>query len=68
MTRYSTILDPSSFMANSYFIYDLTGRFEVGIAIDDILYAILSVTAMGLSIWPGLKRRLLKKPVLVAIS
>jgi hypothetical protein len=68
MTRYSTILDPYSFMTNSYFIYDLTGRFEIGIAFDEILYTILSVIAIGLSIWPGLKRRLLKKPVLASIS
>jgi hypothetical protein len=55
-------------MTNSYFVYDLTGRFEIGIAIDDILYVILSVIAMGLSIWPGLKRRVRKPPVLATIS
>jgi hypothetical protein len=68
MTRYSTILDPSSFMTNSYFVYDLTGRFEIGLALDEILYAILSVTAIGLSIWPRLKRKVREKPVLASIS
>jgi uncharacterized membrane protein len=69
LTRYSTTFNPSSFITNSYFIYDLSGTFEIGfnISVEEILYAIFSITAIGLSIWPSLKRRLLKKSAVASL-
>lgn len=70
LTRYSTTLDPSPLITSSYFSYDLSTTFEIGIkmSVEEILYAILSLTAIGLSIWSSLKRRLLKKPALASIT
>lgn len=70
LTRYSTTLNPSPFITNSYFFYDLSGVFEIGIkiSVEEILYAILSISAIGLSVWPSLQRKLLKKPAVASIA
>jgi hypothetical protein len=70
LTRFSNTLDPSPLITPLYFSYDLSTTFEIGIkmSVEEILYAILSLTAIGLSIWPALKRRLLKKPAVASIT
>ena len=68
VTRFSVTFDPASFMTNSYFIYDLSTKFEIGISIsiEEILYIIFSISAIALSIQPVLKRNLLKQPALAS--
>ena len=70
LTRFSAMLDISPFMTNSHFIYNLNTTFEFGIriSIEEILYLIFSISAIGLSIQPVLKRKLLKKPTLASIT
>lgn len=70
LTRFAATFDSSPFITNSYFVYDLSTTFEIGIkiSVEEILYAIFSITAIGLSIQPLVKRRRLKKPALASIA
>ena len=70
LTRFSAFYHPSPLMTNSYFVYDLSTTFEIGIkmSVEEILYAIFSTTAIGLSIRSLVKRKLLKKPALASIA
>jgi len=69
-TRFTATFDPLPFVSNSYFIYDLSTTFEIGIKIsmEEILYTIFSITAIGLSIQPLVKRRRMKKLALASIG
>ena len=70
VTRFSAIYDPAQLMTNSYFVYDLSTTFEIGItiSIEEIFYLIFSSISIGLSIQPILKRKLLKQSTAVLIT
>jgi hypothetical protein len=69
LTRYSTTLDHPLLLTNSYILYNLNTTFEAAlkISVEEMLYAIFSITAIGLPIWPLLKRKRHQKPVLTSI-
>jgi uncharacterized membrane protein len=69
LTQFSSTLDYTPHLMNSYILYDLSTTFEaaLGVSVEELLYAIFSLTAIGLAVWPLLKRKLHKKPILASI-